>query len=502
MTYLTKVPLKSNYYIIVILILNFYLIISCSLSAQSWEYILDEYAGNSKGNAVIELQDGDFMVLGDQDCKDTLGVDCKAALLKLNKNGLKQDYFALATSNPTTGIDLLELGNGNLLVLMLSTVNEQSVLMLAEVDNSGEILEEKTLVNRIYTGASNLLGAEDGGYFITGHYQPFDTSMYTDPFLLKLSENWEEEFFSTEILSIPDFFISIEIEDAIILNNGDVFLAGSRYFFLGGAASATAAYRFNNLGELVWKAGFSTTEGSTTVNSILEFTDDVVILVGDLANGEQNFVYAVNSEKDNFDLIAKIESINGQRADAFLFPKSDSSMLLFQEDKNMPVVRELRQDGFLMDLKTINSIPFYQDRKFIGSLSPKNGGGMLTGYAVDDNGFQHIEVLRFDSEGTVGVFNSSINDNNGFVIYPNPVRSNKLFLSFGNENSKASNIFNSGNNWALKIFNANGEVLIYKKIRSAEDVVIDVEKIGNGVFFVELTNEEGRSMAGKFIVKR
>ncbi len=266
-----------------------------------WEHTFG-FEKNDGAQSIIATLDGGFAMTGY--CSD-LEFNLDVWLVKIDTDGRKLWNKKYGTPNGIEkGVDLLQLENGN--YLLLANCNSKGSgamdLWLLLLDSEGNLLEEKTFGKEANDWASQLISCKDGGFGIvatTNSAERENSSMW----LLKLSSGlameWEgfyagdenrAEFYKISGAESASFDSRDEAFTLVQTSDGGFAIGG----FLSDPKNITNCWvvKTDNLGIEQWNKSYGTF-GGDYINGIYE-SNKKIVAVGVRYDKKDNYNYMMN----------------------------------------------------------------------------------------------------------------------------------------------------------------------------------------------------------------
>ena len=206
-----------------------------------------------------------------------------------------------------------------------------------------------------------------------------------------------------------------------------------------------------------------------------------------IINGE-HYPPPRNSEIQNVQ--ARFYAIsNGDSADAFItFVCNEIYGLLIYDEFNPVFSFTYQENTFITCTLQVNED--YEGLYFIFFYAPF---GSIYNYSIttDTNGYKVL--LLTSPTGDKAIYGDNILSSEDFyssqfAIHPNPAK-NELFIIAQNTTE----------NLTLKIFNIEGKQLSSKSITLQDQKAIDVSQLLNGIYFLNIEDENGNTTIKKFM---
>jgi hypothetical protein len=365
-------------------------------------------------------------------------------------------------------------------------------IMLVKFDNVGDTLWTKRYNYNHYNEAYQCKQTKDHGYIVIGASDSTDAANHADMTMIKTDSlgnlEWQKYYHKTG----TERAMSMDL-----MNDGGYLIGGWRYNII----NAAEIIRTDSVGNVKWSSTYGSSYGAagTAVKKLKD--GSYVIGYGNkisydggstiysnltlkrLNNNNQEiwtktYGQLYNSggfnaitEKSNGDIVAVgdvCDSITDHLYSLILIVDTAGVKKHFAKYDRLPAINA---QNYLYDVK-----------------ATKDNGFIASGFCVGSGSPQYCWVVKVDSVGcqipfcNVGI-EEEIKVYNGFMIYPNPARS-EITLKFDKSFEK---------DVIVSVFNSLGEIVIKQKMCKTEsDVRFDIARLQAGIYFVKVNGYSGK----------
>ncbi len=456
-----------------ILLISILLLADLTFAQKSFERNYGDLSCYDEGYGAIALGDG-YLLSTSQGCSGGPANNIHVTI-RLNDNG---DTIYTRSGNPFNGF-VKRVASNTILYLGREQANllgDTSFVFLT--DTAGGLLWSTPLFYGCFTSVYNGITSNDGGYYITGFSSSVAcTAPVYDGFLTKLDSLGQEVWSRQYDLGGDD-----QLYDLHQLDNGNIALAGWTNGVGQGQGDAWLLIT-DELGNTVWEETYGTANNErcyglavSEEGYLLQLATDSSSTISTDTNGV--VLWQVNSGPACGGAYHKV-----------LFSMDFRPIALSYENVEGNCQSVLTKRDSLGNLIWRKVWPaLFRDVKEIAA-----GSFLMTGY----NGFPpQVYVVKFDTTfgDTTRPVISSIRNvasaKRSFNIYPNPTASVFSIDLTGLAQEDIS----------ISIYNAAGKI-VYTKLEKGS-IAIDVSSWNKGVYWVEVSQNNGSSRVQKVIVLR
>lgn len=491
-----------------------------SMSAQvgilEWE---NNFGGSrqDESTTIIQTNDGNYLIVGQTkslngDVSNNSSIYTAAWLIKTNTNG--ELLWEVSLSDPEAKLsieDVVELEDGNLVVVGVRDDGDPGYegdfdAWIAKLTSTGELLWEDHYGGTNKDIAKSIVEADDGGFIIAGYTWSNDGDIEEnkgeeDVWVFKVNDIGELIWSKTYGGSEEDIATS-----AVQVSNGGYLIAGHTISSEDGDVEGDTKnfdfwiLKLNNQGDLIWEENYGSF-GANSIekcNDLIELSDGNFLAVGSLYHYTSVYTrcLALKINPDGEEIWRHDYQLytlyNSDVAHAALESKDGSYVLAGSSQitgSNIDFsITKISSDGELIWFDNYGSNGSDQAISIIQSV---DGSYVMTGRIGDDGLDVEGEVLSYwDDIWLLKVTDTSINNtvlayqeisdfaNINFSIRPNPNKGKFIIESNANE------IFD------VKIYNSLGQ-LVWKEDDFDANSPTNIQLLETGIYLVKIETTDG-----------
>lgn len=454
--------------------------------------------GGGKGSAVIERQDGNYLIAGTTE--NLAGPNSEINLLLVDSDGnLIWDKTIERADTHERSISLIETSNNN--YLLSGEVELFGFPYLALFDSDGlQIWEHEYPQGPIGDGAHSVGEAITGNFFFLESSLAFSLQTNLLSTLYNVSatgeQNWTKEYDFANCRSV------IRTADNGYALSG---IAHDSTFFNFILDSDIILIKTNNLGDTMWTRRYEE-DGYSNAYTLNETNDDGYIIAGFYENPAENMDYTrakvIRTDDSGDTLWTKKYNSLGQPS--YIAPTEISSGYIMSSSRYVQGPGIFGEDSLFMQitkLTTEGDIEWM--REFDGRLfnfgnnvtETSDGGFLITGTSIYSSLSPGNTILiKLDSMGgfVLSTGFPAQNRSANITVYPNPA-TDRLTFKF-NEND--------GGIKRLIVFSSSGKRIKELQSTFANEIDIQINDLANGIYFYEITSHDNERFSGKFMVNK
>lgn len=432
----------------------------------------------------IELDNGDFLIGGNKFLPGFGALH----FLRINANGdtvITKNYPKIDCGYYTAvGVSLIKCFDGNFVQAGAYTDSGSSDpdALLIKLTENGDTLWTKTYGGANFDNANTVCQTSDSGFVLMGVTQSFSTGSASDFYLIKTDKNgnqqWQRNYGTTAA------------EDCV---SGQITLDGG-YIMSGIRSSTLYILKTDASGNFQWDKQFAATAGTGFVKQL---QDSTYLVVGaKLVTGLSYQAYMAKLTKTGAYIWQKTYGgANDQQFYTVPIILNDGSIVCAGEhtaSSNWGLLIKTDSAGNQQWLRTYYANP--SNNSYVYDLKATSDNGFIMVGSGNITG-QDAWVVKVDEFGCeVSNCNVGVNEfhpdsyrdsDQKLILYPNPA-SNKINLEISD--LQISDL-------QVSVINILGEVQNVQIMNSA----IDISQLAEGVYFVSVTDTDGRRWVEKFI---
>ena len=454
--------------------------------------------GGGSGSAVIERQDGNYLIAGTTE--NLAGPDVELNLLLVDTAGnLIWDKTIERADTHERAISLIETSDNNYLLSGEVELFGFPYLMLFD-SNGVPIWEHEYPAGVLGDGAYSVGEAANGSFFFVESSLAFSlqTNLLTTLYNVSANgeTNWTREFDFANCRSVihttdGGYALSGITHDSTFVN----FILDSDIILI----------KTNALGDTLWTRKYEESGYSNTY-TFNQTADEGYIIAGFYEGPEESMEYTraklIKTDAVGEPLWTKKYDSLGEPS--YIAPCENSSGYIMSSSRYVQGGGLFDPDSLFMQITKLNTGGDIEwMREFDGRLfnfgnnvtETSDGGILITGTSIYSSFSPgNVILIKLDSIGDFVLSTKfPVDDTSANIsVFPNPATD---ILSFKlNENH--------GGIKKLILFNGSGKRIKEFQSTFANEIAIQINELSNGIYFYEITTNDNERFAGKFMVNK